>query len=371
MEVIKAIRKLLFLEDCVIIPGLGGFVSHYRPAVIDRATGTFIPPAKEIVFNNELVQNDGILVSFIAEKHGTSMDAARRQVDRFVDETRKKLEQNQTVFIDGIGQFNRDKSRKICFQTEAGTNLFLESFGLASFHMREVVQDNKSGLKHPRSIRADEPPRTIDFVVSEMKRTTSGRNLRRIAIAMPLLIAFSLLPYNSRVTDTLTSSPASMLPEPSLFRLNYPDSPKRDTARAIVFPIGDTETTAFAGAGSGETVKSEGVTFDAEEKGEVKREEVKKEEVKKEEVSGDAIGEEVKTVVGKFPVIAGCFKIKSNAEKLHKQLIEKGYPAAITTSRNGLMYKVCVETFASREEAVAGLARLKSAEPALELWVAL
>jgi hypothetical protein len=38
--------------------------------------------------------------------------------------------------------------------------------------------------------------------------------------------------------------------------------------------------------------------------------------------------------------------------------------------RNGL-YKVIVETFASREDAVSGLARIKAAEPGLELWAAL
>ncbi|TSA31924.1 MAG: hypothetical protein D4R64_17155 [Porphyromonadaceae bacterium] len=342
MEVIQAIRKLLFLEDCIIIPGLGGFVSQYRPAVIDKATGTFIPPAKEIVFNRELVQNDGTLVNFIAEKSGISMDVARKQVDRFVEEAKKKLEQNDPVFIYGIGQFIQDKNRKIRFQADAGTNLFLESFGLASFHLREVAHEN--------NIKSYS---TVEFPIAEITKAHSNHNLRRIAIAMPLLIAFSLLPYNSRVTDTLTSSSASMVPEPSLFRLNYPDAPRRDTAKAIVFPIRDSVTPEIV---TREIVTSDSVTSDK-----VKREDVKK------EVVGS---EDVKTVVRKFPVIAGCFKIKSNAGRLHKQLIEKGYPAMIAVSRNGL-YKVSMESFASRQEALAGLTRLKQAEPGMELWVAL
>ncbi|MFA5817306.1 MAG: HU family DNA-binding protein [Bacteroidales bacterium] len=337
MKVIQAIRRLLFLEDCVIIPGLGGFVSQYRPAVIDKATGTFIPPTKEIVFNSELVQNDGTLVNFIAEKSGISMDVARKQVDRFVEEAKKKLEQNDPVFIYGIGQFIQDKNRKIRFQADAGTNLFLESFGLASFHLREVAHEN--------NIKSSS---TVEFPIAEITKAHSNHNLRRIAIAMPLLIAFSLLPYNSRVTDTLTSSSASMVPEPSLFRLNYPDAPRRDTAKMLEFPIRD-------------SVKAENVTLDS-----LKREDVRSEDVKKEVVRS----EDVKTAVRKFPVIAGCFKIKSNAGRLYKQLIEKGYPAMIAVSRNGL-YKVSMESFASRQEALAGLTRLKQAEPGMELWVAL
>jgi len=344
MEVKQAIRKLLFLEDCVIIPGLGGFVSLYRSAVIDKVTGTFIPPTKEIVFNRELVQNDGILVNFIAEKSGISMDLARKQVDQFVDEARKKFEQNDPVFLDGIGQFIQDKNQQILFQADAGINLFLGSFGLASFHLREVAHENNTALKNPLVFRKDESPRTIEFPVTEIKRAHSNHNLRRIVIAMPLLIAFSLLPYNSRVTGSLSSSPASMVPEPSLFRLNYPDIQRRDTAKVIMFPIQDSMAP--------KAVTSDRVTSDS-----VKHEDVRR--------------EVVKPVVGKFPVIAGCFKIKGNADRLHKQLIEKGYPAAITASRNGLLFKVSVESFASRQEAVAGLARLKSAEPGMELWVAL
>lgn len=355
MEVIQSIRKLLFLEDCVIIPGLGGFVSQYRPAVIDKITGTFIPPAKAIVFNGELVQNDGILVSFIARQKGVSTEVARELVERFVDDTLKKLDQNTPVFIEGIGQFIRDKNREIRFQADAGTNLFLDSFGLASFHLREIVPEPVSSLQKPSGLLDDEVSITIDFPVSEKLSASRNHNLRRIAIAMPLLIAFSLLPYNSSVLDTLRSSPASIAPEPSLFRLNYPDPMLRDTARVIVFPIAQEQTTEEVKSG-GEDVK--GVT-DVKDVKEVKG--VGSVEVK---------SEEVKIVVGKYPVIAGCFKVKNNAEKLHKQLIDKGYPAFISTSRKGF-YKVGMDSFATRQEALDGLARLKRAEPALQLWVAL
>jgi cell division protein FtsN len=81
--------------------------------------------------------------------------------------------------------------------------------------------------------------------------------------------------------------------------------------------------------------------------------------------------EVAKPLVGKFSVIAGCFKNRGNAERLHKQLIEKGYPATVTTSKNGQLYKVHVQTFSTRSEAITGLARIKSAEPGMQLWAAL
>jgi len=358
MEITQAIRKLLFLEDCVIIPGFGGFVSQYRPAVIDKATGTFIPPAKEIVFNSGLVQNDGTLVNYIAVKLAVSQDEARRQIDRFVEDSMVKLARNEKVFIDGVGQFTQDKNREIHFRADAGTNLFLDSFGLASFHLGEVSRETNTRQDSALRIQKDEISRTVEFSSENNSKSRFGRNLRRIAIAVPLLIAFSLLPFNSRIGDTLISSPASMVPEPSFLRLNYPEIPIRDTSRVIEFPIkedltGDQVTNEIS---TGDKAGSE-----AAEVGEVKKEEVKKEEVKP---------VEIKVSTGKYPVIAGCFKVKENADRLHKLLVDKGYPASITVSRTGL-YKVSVQSFATREEAVNGLARIKKAEPKLQLWASI
>jgi hypothetical protein len=343
MEVIQSIRKLLFLEDCLIIPGLGGFVSKYRPAVIDKVTGTFIPPSKEIAFNSELLQNDGVLVNYFANQSGISIELARQEVDRFVSEAKIKLEHDDPVFIEGIGQLTRDKNREVRFQADPGINLFPDSFGLVSFHLSEVLLENHSNLNNPLIFKREEPSRTVDFPADSINKPGGGRNFRRVAIALPLLIAFSLLPFNSRVTDILISSRASLAPEPSLFRLNYPDPVQKDTAKLIVFPISENR---FGGSLAVDTVKQE---------------DVRKVEVK---------GEEVRKVSGRFPVIAGCFKVRSNADRLHKQLVDKGYPSSITTSKNGF-FKVCVESFTTRTDAISGLARLKSAEPGLELWVAL
>jgi len=356
METSQAIRKLLFLEDCVIIPGFGGFVARYRPAIIDKTTGTFFPPTKEIVFNNELLQNDGILVSFLANQNGITHERARQDVDVYVEDAKRKLAKGSPVFIDGVGHFFHDKNQDTRFQPDHGINLLPDSFGLTSFHFREINREIMTIGKSPLPIRKDEAPVTVEFEVNSPRKSNTGRNLRRIAIAMPLLIVFSLLPYHSRVTDTLTSSAASMLPEASLFRLNYPDPIPVDTSRVIEYPIGEAVTNQ-TGKEIIDSLASNSVANDNA---------TVKEEVKIEPVAIEV----VKIVAGKFPVIAGCFKVEENAIKLHKQLIDKGYPATITPSRTGF-FKVSVQSFATRQEAIDGLARLKKAEPGMQLWAAI
>lgn len=332
----------------MIIPGLGGFVSQFHPARIVKVSGTFIPPAKEIVFNSELLQNDGMLAGFLAVENGISPEEARLQVERFVDATFQQLKRNEHVIIDGIGQFILDNN-DLRFVADEGANLLLESYGLATFQMREAARR--------------ESPVTADLVVAELSRPHRNRTLRRVAVAVPILIAFSLLPFNSRMTNILNPSSASFIPDPSLFRLNYPDPIRKDTAMTIVFPITDTMVAEIAAT---DTVNRENVRREN-----VKSEDVKSEDVKSEDVKSEGVKSvDVKNLTDRFSVIAGCFKIRENADRLHKQLTDKGYPAAIITSRTGL-FKVIMESFASKQEAIEGLARLKKAEPGMQLWAAL
>ena len=61
MDITAFIRELLFGHDCVIVPGFGGFIGNYTPASIDKSSGTFYPPVKQISFNRNLNHNDGLL----------------------------------------------------------------------------------------------------------------------------------------------------------------------------------------------------------------------------------------------------------------------------------------------------------------------
>ena len=64
----KYIRELLLQHDCVILPGLGGFVANYRPATFDAFQKTAIPPSREILFNANLMHNDGLLYAHISRE---------------------------------------------------------------------------------------------------------------------------------------------------------------------------------------------------------------------------------------------------------------------------------------------------------------
>ena len=49
IELTKHIEILLLENDCVIVPGLGGFIAHHQPAHYEEDEGLFLPPTEPLV----------------------------------------------------------------------------------------------------------------------------------------------------------------------------------------------------------------------------------------------------------------------------------------------------------------------------------
>lgn len=52
IELSKHIEVLLLENDCVIVPGLGGFIAHKRQAAYSIQKGEFMPPLRTIGFQS-------------------------------------------------------------------------------------------------------------------------------------------------------------------------------------------------------------------------------------------------------------------------------------------------------------------------------
>ena len=124
------ISELLFLHDCVIIPGFGGFVANKTSAVLNRNTETIYPPSKQILFNRELKINDGLLLSYIAKEANISNEQSKKIIDDFVKEININLKENKTFRINNVGLLSINKTNdNILLLQDNSTNYNLESFG--------------------------------------------------------------------------------------------------------------------------------------------------------------------------------------------------------------------------------------------------
>ena len=79
IELAKHIEVLLLENDCVIVPGLGGFIAHYCSSKYNKETHEFCPPVRSIGFNPKLVMNDGLLVQSYMQAYNTDFPDATPQ----------------------------------------------------------------------------------------------------------------------------------------------------------------------------------------------------------------------------------------------------------------------------------------------------
>ena len=179
------IRELLFGHDCVIIPGFGGFIGNFSPARVNKTTGTFYPPVKQISFNRNLNHNDGLLISKISRSMGVNYGDARHLVEEFVKELTGRLARGEKVVFDHIGTFVYNRENNIQFEPEARINYYAGSFGLESFQC-VPIRDYDVRKRITRHIDKD-----------PILQTSTRKNLWRAAVMIPILALLIAVPLKT------------------------------------------------------------------------------------------------------------------------------------------------------------------------------
>ncbi len=143
---IEYISDLLFLHDCVIIPDFGGFICNYTSAYIDKKSGLLCPPGKDILFNRNLTQNDGLLANWISMKENISYEKATTQLTLFSEELKIRLNQRQRVDFGDIGSFYTDRRFNIIFEN-GKHNFFSEALGMAPISIQSISKTNTNPVQ--------------------------------------------------------------------------------------------------------------------------------------------------------------------------------------------------------------------------------
>jgi hypothetical protein len=129
----KEMHQLLQLHECVIIPGLGGIIGNYSPAYQNKGDFSFAPANKQLIFNRNLVKNDGLLIAKMSEHNGFSYDETRNLLDAFVLETLAALNNFENVTLPNVGTFYLDTHKILRFTQDLKVNYLPSSYGLFSF----------------------------------------------------------------------------------------------------------------------------------------------------------------------------------------------------------------------------------------------
>jgi len=89
-------------HDCVMLPGLGGFVCNPRSARFDEAKSEITPPSRDVLFNPRLTTNDGLLANELMRCHGVDYREALSAVESFVGFISEALDR---VVFDQLGRY--------------------------------------------------------------------------------------------------------------------------------------------------------------------------------------------------------------------------------------------------------------------------
>jgi len=174
MEIYEHISNLLFKHNCVIIPDFGGFIANYKPAGFSKETHIYYPPSKNIVFNCNLKNNDGLLANCISNFENISYSDAINKISDFVNLITTNLDTNKSVIFNGIGTFIKQNDNLI-FTPDNSINRLIEAFGLPV-------------LQLPIEFESNVRP------IFSKQITSKSHLLQKAAVVIPIVLMLALFP---------------------------------------------------------------------------------------------------------------------------------------------------------------------------------
>ena len=246
IELERHIEILLLSNDCVIVPGLGGFMTHHVEARYDERDNMFLPPLRTLGFNPQLNINDSLLAQSYIEAYDISYPEALQRIEDEVNELRQHLQNEGSYELNDIGLLElNDEGKYVFTPCEAGI-LTPALYGLSSFEMKPleqpVVKPAPVVVQEPQPIEEpfEEPVEQPVAQVIDMEPETETETIdeqeepddvvrikyswiRNAVAAAAILVAIFILALPSGKTDMMTRS-ISNLNNGLFFGLNSKDT---------------------------------------------------------------------------------------------------------------------------------------------------
>lgn len=419
MKIAGYIGDLLFEYECVVIPGLGGFLTRDHAAYIHPMKHYFKPPHREVVFNPMLRTNDGLLLNHIARSEKLAYQDAKSRLDRFVMKCLSVMDEGKKIHFRNIGSITYNKERQIVFEPDTNQNYLAESFGLSGFVSPPIKREDfqkrveKVFANPPRRQEEEQKPETpkkpTPVVEKRMLASHRPGKLKRqlviVGAAASILFAAwgvmnyktveyyydqykghaSVLPFfyaspNEYVIHHLDKLPVeSMIPSQdftgfiegfSKAKAGINDLIPATSYQAEIVPEPKTEPLTW-NAESNVLVDSVIPNDSVEEQIEIPQidtfaealpENVKEEIVTPDVVAVNKAAEPVNKNLKEYHIIAGAFREKKNADSLIEDLKKKSFEAVYAGQTSGGLWRVSYGMFENETVALQQLDEVKRKE---------
>ena len=380
IELAQHIEALLLENDCVIVPGLGGFVAHYASATRVKEENIFLPPTRIIGFNPQLKMNDGLLVQSYMSVYGTNFSDATKMVERKVDELIATLHEDGKVDLPNVGEVRYTIHNTFDFAPYDNKITTPYLYGLDAFEMQELSALEKPSTENVAAY-------SVPAAIKKEKRTFSIKfnrayltNAAAVVAAIVLSFFFSTPIENTEVVEgnyaqLLPNELFEMIEKESLAINPIVVSRKADTPKASaqkntgqkakkkVVPVAVREVKVGQANAQNAPVVSQPKQQAAEVSSSTSV-------TTKSEIQKTTAGTVAPSLVStqKYHVIIASVGTEKDAEAMAKQLIEKGYPHAKAIVGDGKM-RVSIESCGTETKAYQALNRVRQNETYKNAWV--
>lgn len=228
LRIVSHIENLLLNHDCVIVPGIGGFVTHFEEASFSEDGNEIYPPYCSVSFNAHLSDKEdkyGMLAQSYMTAYDINYPKALSLVREDVADMLEQLRKNMELKIGTIGTLQFTLNYTLLFTPSDECGIFAkELYGLvqagiaqkcdsAKIRKSESVTETASGLRpqisttkpQTSSLQASKPiiERDIDgtHYIIRVSRSAVRYALTTVAAAL-LYFVFTIAPSVSPVMES-------------------------------------------------------------------------------------------------------------------------------------------------------------------------
>ena len=202
-EIALHIDFLLHTHDCIIVPGLGGFVVNMTEVERNGLWG-LDAPATELIFNSKLTYNDGLLAESLMKTNNVSYEVAIKEIESASEELRSRLMKAEEVVWTNLGTFKTNKENSLIFQPN-----------------KAYIRPQFYGLSNSRL----KPASLVSSQTSDNENTIPLKSVMRYvstAVAVAMLFFLIVVSYNNSGQN---SQHAEIVSKPLIFSKNQSKSP--------------------------------------------------------------------------------------------------------------------------------------------------
>ncbi|WPU95989.1 hypothetical protein SNE25_10710 [Mucilaginibacter sabulilitoris] len=202
MDIANYLSELLGRHGKVSVPGLGHFAQVRVNGYYNDAEGKFYPPGYQIQFNPELLEEDDILVQYIAEKKKISLASSKYFTEKYITALKQEIAFNEVAFSN-LGWFYMDQGQ-VAFKPQEKHSDGPDFYGYAPIAIKKLNQEPEKAVPPPLPVAMSatlvtEEGQPQEYVEEEPEEVKRSVNVWAIVLIVAVVIAvavFGLYKYN-------------------------------------------------------------------------------------------------------------------------------------------------------------------------------